>query len=64
MKVGVGSVAMILSPLSHTRQAGARDIVTALQHFYDGRTGTVDDVLEHRTKIERVGMTPPLHLRS
>jgi mannonate dehydratase len=42
--------------LSHARQAGARGIVTALHHVYDGRTWTVDDILAHKATIERAGM--------
>ncbi len=42
--------------LSHARQAGARGIVTALHHIYDGRTWTVDDILAHKATIERAGM--------
>lgn len=42
--------------LSHARQAGARGIVTALHHIYDGRTWSVDDILTHKATIERAGM--------
>lgn len=42
--------------LSHARQAGARGIVTALHHIYDGRTWSVDDVLAHKATIEQAGM--------
>lgn len=42
--------------LSHARQAGARGIVTALHHIYDGRTWTVDDILAHKAAIEAAGM--------
>ena len=42
--------------LSHARQAGARGVVTALHHIYDGRTWGVDDILAHKATIERAGM--------
>lgn len=42
--------------LSHARQAGARGVVTALHHIYDGRTWSVDDILAHKATIERAGM--------
>ncbi|KIQ00608.1 mannonate dehydratase [Agrobacterium tumefaciens] len=42
--------------LSHARQAGARGVVTALHHIYDGRTWSVDDILAHKAMIERAGM--------
>lgn len=42
--------------LSHARQAGARGVVTALHHIYDGRTWSVDDILAHKATIEREGM--------
>jgi mannonate dehydratase len=42
--------------LSHARQAGARGIVTALHHIYDGRAWTLDDVAQRKATVERAGM--------
>ena len=42
--------------LDHVRQAGAKGIVTALHHIYDGRAWTSEDVLERKNLIEAKGL--------
>jgi mannonate dehydratase len=42
-------------PLDHVRQTGARGIVTALHHIYDGRAWTDDDVATRKAVVERAG---------
>lgn len=41
--------------LDHVRQAGARGIVTALHHIYDGRVWTPQDIAERKAVVERAG---------
>jgi mannonate dehydratase len=43
--------------LAHARQAGAKGIVTALHHQYDGRAWTLDDILAHKKRVEDAGLT-------
>ena len=42
--------------LSHARQAGARGVVTALHHIYDGRVWTSDDIAERMALVKKAGM--------
>jgi mannonate dehydratase len=42
--------------LSHARQAGAKGIVTALHHIYDGRAWTADDISERMALVKKAGM--------
>ncbi|MBN8993875.1 MAG: mannonate dehydratase [Rhizobiales bacterium] len=42
--------------LDHARHAGAKGIVTALHHQYDGRTWTSNDILAHRKLVEDAGL--------
>lgn len=42
--------------LSHARQAGARGIVTALHHAYDGQVWTLPEIAERRSIIEAEGL--------
>ncbi|OQP87340.1 mannonate dehydratase [Rhizobium rhizosphaerae] len=42
--------------LSHARQAGAKGIVTALHHIYDGRAWSLEDVQAHKAEVEAAGL--------
>jgi mannonate dehydratase len=42
--------------LSHARQAGARGVVTALHHIYDGRVWTPLDISERMALVKKAGM--------
>ena len=43
--------------LDNARQAGARGIVTALHHIYDGRAWSDDDVMARKRAVEAAGLT-------
>jgi mannonate dehydratase len=43
--------------LDNARQAGARGIVTALHHLYDGRAWSLDEVTARKRVIEAAGLT-------
>ncbi|MFH1556845.1 MAG: mannonate dehydratase [Pseudomonadota bacterium] len=42
--------------LRHIRQAGARGVVTALHHKYNGEPWSLDDVRAHKALIEKEGL--------
>ena len=43
--------------LDHAKQAGARGIVSALHHIYDGRAWSFDDAMARKRAIEAAGLS-------
>jgi mannonate dehydratase len=44
-------------PLAHVRQAGAKGVVTALHHIYDGRAWTPEDIATRHQIVAAAGLT-------